>query len=94
MGGWGKLNIDEGQVDYQDVVLSGLGGYGARHVKGQRAAVVVSGLGGATLWVGDSLDARVSGVGRVRYCGTPRIDWRVSGLGWLATPGRLTKTRN
>jgi hypothetical protein len=67
--------------------MSGFGSYDAENLQSQVAKVVVSGAGTTTLWVTESLDATISGVGNVRYYGSPQIHSRATGVGHLQSLG-------
>lgn len=84
--GLGDIRIS-GQVERQQVELSGTGSYHASQLDSRAAVVQLSGLGSATVHVLDSLDARVSGTGSIEYSGNPRISQHVSGLGSIRKVG-------
>ena len=78
----GAGNVDlAGRVENQQVTLSGVGRYQAFSLESQTASVVISGAGGANLWVTDSLDVTISGAGDVEYYGSPSVSPEISGLG-------------
>ena len=60
-----------GTVDRQSVQLSSSGDYRAENLACRRASVGVSSSGSATVRVSESLDARISSSGSVRYRGSP-----------------------
>jgi len=72
-----------GKATTQDVMLSGSGSYDGRQLESASAKVAVSGSGGATVKVSDSLDARVSGSGSVRYIGDPTVLKQDTGSGQI-----------
>jgi hypothetical protein len=72
-----------GMADSQDIVISGLGRYQGFDVESQNASVIISGAGGAELWVTETLDVVISGAGDVEYYGTPTVNPEISGLGRL-----------
>ena len=41
----------------------------------------ISGLGSATVWATETLDASISGAGNIEYYGDPQVTKQVSGLG-------------
>jgi hypothetical protein len=60
-----------GTVDRQSIQLSSSGEYRAENLASRVASVGLSSSGSATIWVSESLDARISSSGNVRYRGTP-----------------------
>jgi hypothetical protein len=80
LSGAGSLTI-AGEVDHQDVLLSGLGGYNAEGLITNTAMVEVSGAGTAKVQVVEHLEVNVSGAGSVHYLGDPIVESNVSGLG-------------
>jgi hypothetical protein len=61
----------EGTVDRQTIQLSSSGEYRAERLASREASVGVSSSGSATLRVSESLAARISSSGNVRYRGNP-----------------------
>jgi hypothetical protein len=86
LSGAGRIEV-AGKVASQSVVMSGFGSYDAENLQCQVAKVVVSGAGTTTLWVTESLDATISGVGNVRYYGSPQIHSQATGVGHLQSLG-------
>lgn len=78
--GLGNVTLD-GQVDRQDVTISGTGSYHAGSLSSCSARVSLSGLGSARVAVSEDLDARLSGTGSIEYMGNPCVNQHVSGLG-------------
>jgi hypothetical protein len=72
-----------GQVGEQTVKLSGSGKYAGGDLRSETASVTTSGSGDATVWVTESLDARATGSGSVRYYGRPQTSFSGSGSGDL-----------
>ena len=60
-----------GTVDRQSILLSSSGEYRAENLASRAASVGLSSSGSATIWVSESLDARISSSGNVRYRGNP-----------------------
>ena len=77
-----------GQADRQQVVVSGLGEYRARHLESRVATVDVSGLGSALLRVDRRLSGTVSDFGVVEYIGNPTVDVAVSDFGQVRKVGK------
>lgn len=81
LSGAGKLMCD-GSVRQVKVTLSGAGDATLNRLSAHDAEVTLSGTGKVQVHATDSLQARLSGVGEVRYDGKPaRIDSKVSGIG-------------
>ncbi len=80
LSGRGSCEV-AGKVGTQRIRLSGAGSYVAPDLESAAAKVVVSGSGDAVIRVRDTLDARVSGTGSVRYHGAPTVRQRVTGVG-------------
>ncbi|MEZ4664556.1 MAG: head GIN domain-containing protein [Caldilineaceae bacterium] len=80
MSGSGSLGL-AGEVTRQTVELSGLGSYAAGDLASQSAQINLSGVGEATLWVREQLDADMSGAGTIRYYGSPQVNASSSGIG-------------
>ncbi len=76
-----------GKVVAQDVSIPGAGSYEGRDLESGHATVRTSGLGSATVWATDTLDARVTGVGDIEYFGSPRVTSSVSGVGNITHRG-------
>ena len=78
-----------GQVNTQDIDISGVGSYEAGDLRSNQAQINLSGAGSAVVWVEDTLDVNVSGVGSVSYFGTnPQVDQNISGLGSVNSKGQ------
>ena len=82
----GALSIS-GEVEEQQVSLSGPGNYQAPRLKSKTASLDISGPGNATVWATDELKVSIHGVGNVGYYGSPRLCKRVSGIGAVARLG-------
>lgn len=80
--------IIAGEVDSQDVDISGIGSYEAGDLYSNEAEILLTGAGSAVVWVEDSLDVEVTGVGSVSYFGeNPDVYQNVSGLGSVNSKG-------
>jgi len=86
ISGAGDVNI-AGVTQEQSINISGAGNYHADDLESDQADVIVSGLGGATLWVNDQLNVIISGGGNIDYYGDPQISRTVSGLGKVTSLG-------
>lgn len=80
VSGAGNCEIS-GQVETQEIRLSGSGNYLARDLESRTASALVSGAGDVTVHVLDTLDAKISGAGSIRYHGAPTVRQRVTGVG-------------
>ena len=84
----GAGNIDlAGQVETQEVDMSGFGNYNARDLESQTASVRISAAGNAVVWVLDTLDVEISGAGNVEYFGSPDVMREISGAGRVTSQG-------
>jgi hypothetical protein len=86
--GAGLLKIAGKTID-QSVTVSGAGAYEAPHLESQSANIQLTGLGKATVWVAEELEATLIGLGSIEYYGNPKITKSVQGLGsvtGLGTP--------
>ena len=72
----------QGTAQQLEADLSGAGNLSAYELRVRDAVVKLSGVGGAQIYVTDNLQAKVSGVGAIRYRGEPQnIQREVSGVG-------------
>ena len=76
-----------GQVEAQEIDMSGLGRYSGPDLESQTASVRISGAGGAVIWAQDRLDVEISGAGNVEYYGSPEVTQDVSGAGRVTSRG-------
>ncbi len=84
----GAGNIDlAGQVETQEIALTGLGNYNASDLESQEATVRISGAGSATVWARDTLDVMIGGAGDVNYFGNPTVTQNISGVGKITNRG-------
>jgi hypothetical protein len=80
--------IIAGEVDSQEVAISGVGSYEAGDLYSNEAEILLTGAGSAVVWVENSLDVEVTGVGSVAYFGdNPDVYQNVSGLGSVNSKG-------
>ena len=78
-----------GEADSQKVDISGVGSYEAGDLRSNDAEILLTGAGSAVVWVEDSLDVTVSGVGSVSYFGeNPKVTQNVSGVGSVNSKGK------
>ena len=77
-----------GEVDSQEVNISGVGSYEAGDLRSEDAEILLTGAGSAVVWVENSLDVNITGVGSVAYFGdNPDVSQNVSGLGSINSKG-------
>jgi len=86
LNGAGNVELT-GRVAEQDIALNGAGDYAAGELESQVVNVRLNGAGNATVWASDTLDARIPGVGQVRYYGDPQVTKSVSLTGRLVSLG-------
>lgn len=84
LSGAAKLEM-HGMVDDLDIQVSGAGNINARDLKARHAKVRISGAGSADLTATESLDAKVSGSGSIKFWGDPETKkTSISGLGSIS----------
>jgi hypothetical protein len=76
-----------GTTTLLDIAISGAGGFDGSDLSAAEATVRSTGVGTATVWVSDTLDLELSGVGSVRYYGEPVVTSRVTGVGAVESLG-------
>jgi hypothetical protein len=86
LSGVGNLELG-GKADRQTISLSGAGSYSGGDLETGSTDVTLSGLGGATVWATEKLNATISGAGNVEYYGNPDVTSKVSGLGNVTPQG-------
>jgi hypothetical protein len=86
LSGAGQIKV-EGRVTEQTINMTGAGSYDAPNLESQRAKATLTGLGGATVWVVEDLEATIRSVGNVSYYGAPKVSKRITGLGSLKSLG-------
>ncbi|MGD8415646.1 MAG: head GIN domain-containing protein [Pseudomonadales bacterium] len=72
-----------GSVDTEHVSVLGSGEVDNGALKSRDASALVSGSGRISLWVEDSLDAKIGGSGDIEYRGDPTVHRQISGSGEL-----------
>jgi hypothetical protein len=84
----GSGNMDlAGNLQSQEVSISGSGTYRAGDLQTQDTKISVSGSGNVTVWATGSLNASVSGNGTINYYGSPQVTFDQSGSGDLKNLG-------
>jgi hypothetical protein len=82
ISGSGKMDVS-GTAKEMSISVSGSVIFSGKEFLTGNADVNISGSGNISIWVLDYLKARVSGSGKVRYRGNPKIDYTGSGSGRL-----------
>lgn len=94
LAGAGSVKL-KGRADNQTVSLRGVGNFEAFELESQSCEVTVSGMGGAEVNVKENLNARVNGVGSIKYRGNPNtVDDKVSGIGTIQAADSEESSRN
>jgi len=86
LAGVGSLDV-AGFTDEANITLSGAGSYRASRLQTLKTDIRLSGVGTATLWAKDELNASISGAGVIEYYGSPRVSQSNTGLGMLKFMG-------
>jgi hypothetical protein len=86
LSGAGDFTLS-GNTSTQEVTLTGAGSYRAGDLLSRNASVRASGAGSATVRVSDHLNASLSGVGSIRYYGSPMVQQHKSGVGSITKIG-------
>ena len=86
LSGAGQIKVG-GRVTEQTVKITGAGSYDAPDLESQRAKATLTGLGGATVWAVEDLEATIRSVGSVSYYGAPKVSKRITGIGSLNSLG-------
>lgn len=81
--------IGEGGVSFNfrgvaktmDTRISGAGHIDAGELKTQAVTIEIEGVGGGSVYATDRLNAKIEGVGKIRYKGDPEVKKIVEGLG-------------
>jgi hypothetical protein len=84
--GTGEIKL-AGNVETQEITQVGTGNYDASDLESQTAAVRITGTGSVMIWVLDSLDVGINGVGEVSYFGSPNVTQSITGNGSLTSLG-------
>lgn len=83
ISGAGEVEL-AGKVERLEIVISGAGKVQAARLVTKTASVVGSGAGKVELHASESLDVKLSGVGKVLYHGDPKkVTRKISGMGKL-----------
>jgi hypothetical protein len=80
IGGAGKLTMAGNSKDAR-IDISGACLFNGQEFEINNASIQISGAGRATIWAVDSLIAGISGIGSIKYRGTPNVQFSRNGLG-------------
>jgi Putative auto-transporter adhesin, head GIN domain len=81
MKGSGNINV-QGTVDHVTANLTGSGNIFCNELKARSAVVTVGGSGNVNVYAAESLDAKISGSGDIRYEGNPaKLTKSITGSG-------------
>jgi hypothetical protein len=80
MPGAGVISLS-GKTDILQVAMKGAGSLDAPKLETREARVSMRGVGKASVWATQSLDATVDGVGAIDYYGNPQVRQNITGLG-------------
>ncbi len=87
LSGAGSADLS-GEVDAQDVTISGAASYDAGRLETKATSVEMSGAGSAVVWAERHLDVQVSGAGSVDYYGEAKVSQEISGAGSVSHRGK------
>ena len=71
----------KGVADALDVTIKGAGHVSASELKTKDVSFVVAGFGTGSVYATETLNAKIEGVGKLRYKGDPKVDQYIDGLG-------------
>jgi len=87
MTGAGLVKLN-GKTSLLSAVISGAGGLVASDLIAQNCDISLSGVGGASVYATDKLEANISGIGGIQYSGNPaHIEKSITGLGKITQAG-------
>jgi hypothetical protein len=78
-----KFEFD-GIADELNVSLSGAGYMDAIDLKTKRCDFKIEGVGAGSVYVTESLNTTISGVGKIRYKGNPQVYKKIEGIGLVS----------
>jgi hypothetical protein len=80
----GGVNMEfEGKTDRFYAISEGAGNIDADHLESKIVECRVSGVGNASVYATEKLDATVEGLGKIGYRGDPSINKKVNGIGMV-----------
>ncbi|MFL7891501.1 MAG: head GIN domain-containing protein [Anaerolineales bacterium] len=87
VNGSGSLRINGGSVNMQDIDVNGSGNLQAEDLSSKVSRIKIGGSGNINIWVIDTLDARITGSGNIRYYGRPAVSSSGNGSGDVISLG-------
>ena len=83
--GQGGVKLEfNGVADLLDATLSGAGYIDAIDLKTKETDVRIEGVGAGSVYATDILNATISGVGKIRYKGEPKVNKKIEGIGLVS----------
>jgi hypothetical protein len=80
----GGVNMEfEGKTDRFYAISEGAGNIDADHLESKIVECRVSGVGNASVYATEKLDATVEGLGKIGYRGDPSVNKQVNGIGMI-----------
>jgi len=80
----GGVNMEfEGKTDHFYAISEGAGNIDADHLEAKIVECRVSGVGNASVFATEKLDATVEGLGKIGYRGDPSVNKQVNGIGMV-----------
>ena len=79
-----KIKFD-GVADEMDVAISGAGYLDATNLKTRRTECKIEGACAASVYATEWLDAKISGVGKIKYKGDPKVFKNIEGIGLVSS---------
>lgn len=73
----------KGVAQQFDARISGAGRVGASELKAKSVSFQIEGVGWGSVYATDYLHARINGVGKINYKGSPKVDKQIGGLGYI-----------
>ena len=84
--GQGGVKIEfDGVANELDATLSGAGYLDAFDLKTKRSDFKIEGVGAGSVYATDELNATISGVGKIRYNGDPKVFKKIEGIGLVSS---------
>jgi hypothetical protein len=71
----------KGVAEKLDVTIKGAGHVSASELKAKDVSFIVAGFGTGSVYATNTLNARIEGVGKLRYKGDPKVTQYIDGLG-------------
>ena len=82
--GVGSINVSSGSSSNLEIVHSGVGNIDAQNFQVENIIITHSGVGRSSVWATSSLSGTLSGVGSIRYRGSPTVNVSRTGVGSIS----------